>query len=814
MGKILDGLFGRKEPQGLALPVVEGKVKIVEIGSSGTENFAGYLSEEYLEDLRGTDAAEVYDKMRRSDPKVKMICSAMKNPIKAATWEVSLLEGIDAEDPDAIAQQELIRHILFNDLGGKTWDSFLQEALSIIEFGFALFEKTYKPVIGHSKFGSYNGIKSVAFRKQKTIEKWNLNQANGQLKSVSQFAYGDAQKVTEIAAQYLLHFALEQEGDNFEGMSVLRPCYGPWLRKNQFLKLIAAGINNYAMGIPILDVPPGEEASAQYLKAVAALKSYVTGRAAYLTKPKGWDLTIQANPFDAEKIRKVVNEENIEMVGAALANFLELGQSATGSYSLSFDLSDFFLGGLEAVAKKICETINKDLIKELVWMNFGVAPKVRITCSGISDKAGEELSKVLLNLKGAGLITPDETLEKTLRKRFGLPDKEIVKEEIIPTVVPGQTATPKEEVAPIDTSFNGSQVTSMIEVVTKFKEGVLDQSSAIEIIMAAFKLSRDQASAIVGEPLKKAPIDIEAEAKANAGTTVPGKSLSLSEEETVAEGIPEKDPVVKIIDEGSLGLANVFKGGLKEISLAMINQIEEQWKKGGEEKFKPLDLSNALAVKTYQLDLTEAMKNVYNASTEKVSTELKAPKVITLADDPKRIALARLNADVMNLSNVQINDLIKTLQLTYAQNLEAAQTSEEIIGVLGEAVDKFLSGPLSTVGADIQSSKIVNDARRDFFKDNTEQVISYTWVNGDPVSDICQFLDGKTIPADSPDVDRYWPPLHHNCKTFVVANTAETKENPDPQNSFDVPEEIAASMTLSDLRGKKLTRVQTRRRIK
>ncbi len=58
------------------------------IGSSGTENYGGYFEEEYLDALRNNERADVFDKMRRSDPQVMMCLSAVKNPIKSASAEI------------------------------------------------------------------------------------------------------------------------------------------------------------------------------------------------------------------------------------------------------------------------------------------------------------------------------------------------------------------------------------------------------------------------------------------------------------------------------------------------------------------------------------------------------------------------------------------------------------------------------------------------------------------------------------------------------------------------------------------------------
>ena len=109
------------------------------------------------------------------------------------------------------------------------------------------------------------------------------------------------------------------------------------------------------------------------------------------------------------------------MVKAFLANFLELGMSGSGAYALSNDLSDFFLSGIEFIAKEISEQFNKKVIPDLIKLNFGPRDKYpTLNFTGISDKAGKELADILSTLTSAKILTPDDRLEKHLRKRLGI----------------------------------------------------------------------------------------------------------------------------------------------------------------------------------------------------------------------------------------------------------------------------------------------------------------------------------------------------------------------------------------------------------
>lgn len=695
-------------------------VKVVEVGSTGTDITAGYLFEEYLQALQGSEAADVFDMMRRSDPKVKMILSAMKNPIKGGTWEVN---EKGEESREGMIQKAFIEHILFEGLG-KTWKSFLHEALSCIDFGYSLFEITNSVVLNHEVFGSYNGIRSLAFRSQRTIEKWQINR-HSELEYVEQQAFGDFQGTVKMSAQHLLHFALEREGDNFEGISVLRPAYGPWLRKNKFLKLMAAGIEKYAIPIPILEIPEGKQGSKEHKTALGSLKKYVSHQCNYLTIPFGWKLELKANPFDASKIRDVINQENVEIVNAALANFLDLGQSGSGSYALSFDLSDFFLGGLEYVAEQICETINQKLIPLMIDLNFPDQKcMVELTCSGISDRAGEELSKVILNLVNAGALKPDDRMEENLRKRYKL------------TEMDAKTSREKEPVA------QGAQ---------QFAET---------------------------KPVKK----------------------------------KSKDKVVARIEKGAEKLEEILDRNLRSISSSIVEQaVKHRENSSKSEKLRAPKQYKKPGLVAFRKELVEELARQYNEAVEQVRSENKSFRNIKLSETAKRInlsekeklskaGLTRISGIAELLSDENVGELTRAVNLQYTQSVETVEGVTQFNQRLQDASDKKLNSGIVKTGSLLNSSNILNVARRDFFKEmeKTEEVESYTWVNFDPVSEICKALSGITLPVGHPDVDTYWPLLHHNCKTYVTVNTKRTKGNPTPQNGFVPTKGQAATITLAE----------------
>lgn len=411
------------------------------IGSSGTQSYSGYPREEYLDKLLGYQKAQVFDQMKRGDSAVKMCLSAVKNPIKAATWDV---EPANAEDPDSVNHADFIKFALFKD-SNKPWDEFVSEALTLIEQGFSAFEIIDKVVLNDPVWGHYIGIKSLSWRSQKTIQRFYLDGQTGELTGLMQLAYGDVARNVTIPAAFLLLFTMDKEGSNYEGISMLRPCYGPWWRKDTYLKINAIGIEKFAIPTPFIEVPDGKQNSSEYDSLIAALQIYTTHQANYLAYPQGWKIDLKPTNYDPQKVEASIDNEDKRITQAFLGNFLTLGQSSSssGNRSLSEDLSAIFLGSIEYIANELASTINKVLIKRLVDLKFGPQSEYpTLKASGITDKAGLEFAQLLKALADSQYITPDDNTEEHLRKRVGLPKMSKIGQRAVKSVGASGSAGP------------------------------------------------------------------------------------------------------------------------------------------------------------------------------------------------------------------------------------------------------------------------------------------------------------------------------------------------------------------------------------
>ncbi len=403
----------------------------IEKGASGTNIFGGMIHEEYNPKLMGLRGLKIYEEMRRSDAQVQATLLAMELPIRSTLWYIDAGQTTtdtgdgETEITDADYEiQEFVRRALFEKME-TTWDDFLRQSLTMLAFGFSVFEKVYTVDEDDGKIY----IKKLAQRLARTVWSWKTIDKNNP--GIIQFVpVNDEGKPSNIPipGEKLLVFSFRREGDNFEGVSVLRSSYKHWYIKDTLYKLDAVKHERQAIGIPVISMPD-THTDADMDEAEAILQNLLSTEKSYIVLPgEKWKFEFAnmgaATTADTEKS---INHHNKEIAKNILAQFLELGGTGGGgSYALSEDQSSFFMLSLTAIAKQIAEKLNRELIPELVDLNFDIAPgqsypKLCFNKLGEVDIA--KLSTALSTLAGAGMITPDEDLEEHVRKIFDLPKK-------------------------------------------------------------------------------------------------------------------------------------------------------------------------------------------------------------------------------------------------------------------------------------------------------------------------------------------------------------------------------------------------------
>jgi phage gp29-like protein len=385
-----------------------------EAGDSGTRILHGIITEEYLSELQGIQGIAIYDKMRKSDGTVRAALLACTLPIRRAEWFIK-----DAgEDDNAKAQGEFIRHALFDWIEDMTFDDILRQALLMTAFGVMLFEKVY----GTYKFEgkTYVTLQKFAPRLPKSILMWELADRTFGIQQIRQDGV-----LAQIPGSKLAIFVNEREGDNWWGTSMLRAAYQHWYRKSKYYAIDALGFERQALGVPFAKMPQGYTENDER-KAEKVLSNLRANQRQFLVFPNTMDVGfLDMGAKTTRDPSAAIEHHNKEILQSVLAQFLELGAAKggnTGSRALSQDHSDLFLKSMEAIANTIISVINRDVIRELIDLNFNnVEAYPVLDYNGIAKADVTAVGTAYAQLVTAGAITPTTDDQQYMRTLMGLP---------------------------------------------------------------------------------------------------------------------------------------------------------------------------------------------------------------------------------------------------------------------------------------------------------------------------------------------------------------------------------------------------------
>jgi hypothetical protein len=243
-----------------------------------------------------------------------------------------------------------------------------------------------------------------------------------------------------------------------------------------------------------------------------------------------------------------------------------------------------------------------------------------------------------------------------------------------------------------------------------------------------------------------------------------------------------KPKVNKYIREGSQALTQVMREQLPLIAEGFISQIMTAAK-----RLTPSQRLSALSGLTvrgggeYKSLIKSGLAILAFDALQHARKEVPAKKNIRLQDNEDSIQLGeferlptklqkKITSQAQLLVGKQIGDLQKVIEFAYATAEEETDSLEQIRKDLDDSAIGWIDGTAVEAGAALNAANIINSARNAFFFDDDvlEEIDAFEFVNGDPVTDICQDLAGTIFAKDDPAADRYYPPLHWNCKSYIV----------------------------------------------
>ena len=414
--KLLDVQLEQNESFVLAAkkPMKERIRKGAEIGST---SFAWRRltigGEEYNKNLRGIQAYKTYDKMRRTDGTVKSTLELAKAPILSGQWFV---KSADPKSEQHNEIRDFVEWALFQGMK-LGWNQFLTEALTMLDFGYSLFEKVYANQ--ETPFGLRTIWYEFAPRSILSVDEWEYSKKGRPLRvKITNF---EGKSGITIPYNKLLVFSKGRESNNVEGISILRSAYKPWTFKGGLEMIDSIQKERHGIGIPAI-ILPQNYSDEDHQTASEIGRNLRTNAQAHVVLPPRWEISFlkiegrPVNPLES------IEYHNNEIRKNVLADFLN-NKSSEGAKVQS----DIFLKATRHVANLIYEHINLNAIPELVRYNYGSDiqrfPQLQMRKIG-DDEGLRVLTFAIRNLIGAGALVPDEHLETFIRELMDLPPRD------------------------------------------------------------------------------------------------------------------------------------------------------------------------------------------------------------------------------------------------------------------------------------------------------------------------------------------------------------------------------------------------------
>jgi len=220
--------------------------------------------------------------------------------------------------------------------------------------------------------------KELASRVQRAHYIWGVNGEewiNGHPAGITQVINsndeGGEANYPEIPWGKLILFSNEREGNNYEGVSILRPGYKHYFYKDLGYRIQSVSSERYGVGVPVATVKnsmstPNRTKVEEFLKNIRSNEKSFGLLTDEVTK---FEIMTPTGSGVGSDIQSMIDHHDKKLYDLILAGFLNLSSGDGGSNALSKDQSSFFLRGLQSVADYIVSVMNEQ-IKELVDMNY------------------------------------------------------------------------------------------------------------------------------------------------------------------------------------------------------------------------------------------------------------------------------------------------------------------------------------------------------------------------------------------------------------------------------------------------------------
>jgi hypothetical protein len=407
------------------------------VGVSGLDQHQGFIFEDFLDEMRGTNKYRNLNEMRLNNSVVAAAMTAIKFPIKNIGWFYVSDKG---EDDPRLKILERSRAAM-----NMPWGDHIMEALTFVDFGFAPLSIKYQKIKGEWLWDKFFLLG------QDTIRNWDIK-PDGDVTGLWQHPHLYKPR---IPMEKILLFRANTERNNPEGRSMLRSAFTSYYYVRELTKIEAIGKERGMAGIPVIVMPETADdspTSSDYTKAQSIVRNIRNDEQAGVVLPYGWELDLLNTGVNSEiAMNQTIQRHESRMLMSMLSQFIMLGLNSVGTQSKAESDMDLFNIMIDAVADIISEVHTTQAIPRLMALHGLESDGLRMEHSPPGDIDFLELAQAIAML-GPDSITWTAEDEVHTRSVLRLPKiqlselttlreqrkQEMLEEEILKSKLKGQ----------------------------------------------------------------------------------------------------------------------------------------------------------------------------------------------------------------------------------------------------------------------------------------------------------------------------------------------------------------------------------------
>ena len=394
-------------------------------GASGMNLNLGDIQEENVPELKTLSGrTEIYDRMGNDAAVYAQVNTVVMSIISGVRWSV---EGGKKEHQDFV-RANILREGPRKYWMARSWIDFMGEVCSSLDYGFALFGKSWR-IVGDKQV--YDDLKWLHPRSIRDDNGWEMDDQDNLLAVHRTFKDGTGQMVSDqrIESKDLFLVRWNGRGPNWEGRAFIRSMYKEWKLAELALKIWLIHLQNCGVGIPMAKLS-GLGGPKERDTLVEILKSLRGGskERAFIVIEKEEDIKYLTSDGQVADAGAVMETLARRIAGAGGQEAFQQGSTDSGSRAAASALLTPFLMKVDAARIIFQNIINHGvanlvgLVEEEVYNNFGEVDECpQIVGSRVSPT--EQLDNIphVLDAIQKGGMAPHLKYNNEIARRLGWP---------------------------------------------------------------------------------------------------------------------------------------------------------------------------------------------------------------------------------------------------------------------------------------------------------------------------------------------------------------------------------------------------------